>query len=203
MAVTIILIAITALVSYVAFNNYSLWEKLMMWPRMMQGQPQEYYRFLTSGFIHADYQHLIFNMLTLFFFGRNAELILTAIFGQVSSAVYGLFYLATIIISSVPAFIKHRNNGNYRSLGASGGVSGVVFFSIYYYPWSMINGFIPAFLYAVLYVGYSVYMSRRGMDNVGHDAHLGGAACGFIFAFIADPTHGQVFIQQLLHPVFR
>ena len=203
MAVTIILIAITALVSYVAFNNYSLWEKLMMWPRMMQGQPQEYYRFLTSGFIHADYQHLIFNMLTLFFFGRNAELILTAIFGQVSSAVYGLFYLATIIISSVPAFIKHRNNGNYRSLGASGGVSGVVFFSIYYYPWSMINGFIPAFLYAVLYVGYSVYMSKRGMDNVGHDAHLGGAACGFIFAFIADPTHGQVFIQQLLHPVFR
>ena len=203
MIITIILIAVTALVSYMAFNNYSLWEKLMMWPRMMQGRPQEYYRFLTSGFIHADYQHLIFNMLTLFFFGRNTELILTAIFGQVSSAVYGLFYLVTIIISSVPAFIKHRNNGNYRSLGASGGVSGVVFFSIYYYPWDRINGFIPAILYAVLYVGYSVYMSKRGMDNVGHDAHLGGAACGFVFAFLADPTHGQVFIQQLLHPVFH
>lgn len=198
-------IAITFLITLLSFNDSSLLNKLLLYPRIMT-KPAEYYRLLTSGFIHADYNHLIFNMITLYFFGRSVESVLIQI-DLPSLVVFPILYLSAIIISSIPAMLKHKNDVHYRALGASGGVSAVVFFSVYYYPWSKIYIFfipigIPAIIYGVLYSLYSLYMSKKGNDNIGHDAHLGGAFYGFIFALLCDPTHGALFISQILHPQF-
>jgi membrane associated rhomboid family serine protease len=199
MSYTIILIIITALISLSAFNNNDLFDKLILWPTKISDS-KEYYRLLTSGFIHQDYQHLIFNMLTLYFFGRNMEIIAGYMIGNVW--LYLFMYLTGIIVSSLPSYYKNRNNRYYRSLGASGGVAAVLFGTIYYDPWGLINFFIPSILFAVLYLAYSVYMERRAGDNVNHDAHFWGSIYGFLMAFAIDPTHGRYFIEKLMHPDF-
>ena len=196
---TIIIIVITVLVSLAAFNDANLINKLILYPRIMNGDPKEYYRFLTSGFIHGDFNHLLFNMFTLYSFGRVVEEFMG------SGQMFLLLYLSGIIISSLPAFFKNRNNSQYRALGASGGVSSILFFSIYFAPWSKIGIMflpgIPAILFGVLYIIYCIYMSKRGNDNIGHDAHLMGALYGLLFALILDPTHGQLFMQAIFHPM--
>jgi membrane associated rhomboid family serine protease len=116
-----------------------------------------------------------------------------------------VMYLLAIIVASLPSFYKNRNNSYYRALGASGGVSAVLFSFIYFQPWAVINiWFIPcpAILAGIGYLVYSAYMSGKGRDNVGHDAHLWGAVWGLVFTFFYDPTHGQNFIIQLMHPHF-
>lgn len=207
MTITILLIAVTALISIQAFANQSLIRKFILYPSIMN-QPSEYYRLVTSGFIHADWNHLIFNMMTLFFAGQSVEEILKQLLGPAGSLVYLLFYLAAIAIASLPAMIKHRGNPHYSALGASGGVSAVLFFVIYYAPWAGISLYfiprpkIPAIIFGLLYSLYSYYMAKRGTDNIGHDAHLGGGIFGFIVAFLVDPTHGRYFLQQITHPHF-
>lgn len=204
---TLIIIVTTVLVSLAAFNDANLRSRLILYPRIMNG-PSEYYRLLTSGFIHADWNHLIFNMITMFFFGRIVEeSILGDFYGRAGGLIYLILYVSGIVMSSVPSVIKHRNDSTYAALGASGGVSSILFFVIYFFPWSKISMYfipigIPAIIYGVLYTLYSLYMSKRGNDNIGHDAHLGGALYGFVFALIVDPTHGQMFLYQILHPVF-
>src|SRR4051812_7339928 len=113
MTVTLIIIAVTALISVIAFKNIILYNKLILWPRYMDS-PAEYYRLLTSGFIHADWTHLIFNMFTLYWFGTSIEGIFT---GIGVGALYPVMYLSAIIVSSLPSFLKNRNNPSYRSLG--------------------------------------------------------------------------------------
>jgi membrane associated rhomboid family serine protease len=193
---TFIIIAITALVSIAAFSNDALFNRLILWPRRMD-KPAEYYRLLTSGFIHADWNHLIFNMFALYVFG-----------GLVEGLIGGLFivlYLTGIVIASLPSFLKNRNNGSFRSLGASGGVAAVVFFNIYFDPWNRIFIFfipigIPSVLFAAGYLLYSVIMSRRGRGTINHDAHLWGSLYGLFFAFLVDPSHGRFFIYALTNP---
>lgn len=198
MTFTLIIIIVTAIVSILAFNNVELFNKLILWPRRMD-RPGEYYRLLTSGFIHADYNHLIFNMLSLFFFGSSIENAFS------SPLVYLFLYLSAIIIASLPSFIKNRNNSYYRSLGASGGVAAILFATVYFAPWAKIYLFfipigIPSIVFAILYLIYSAYMSRRGGGSVNHDAHFWGSVYGFLFALFIDPTHGNSFLYQILNP---
>jgi membrane associated rhomboid family serine protease len=196
MSFTLVIIAITVLISYSAFNNESIYTKLILWPRRMDS-PREYYRLLTSGFIHADWEHLFFNMFTLFFFGRNAEL-------NLNSGLFLLLYLSGIVVSSLPSFIKNRNNSYYRALGASGGVAAVLFSSVYFDPWGKIGiFFIPVWgiVAAIAYLAYSVYMSRKGRDAINHDAHFWGAVYGFLFSLAFDPTH-KVFFNEVVHLPF-
>lgn len=195
---TVIIIIVTALISFAAFSNEEITNKLILWPRYMKS-PAEYYRFLTSGFIHADIAHLGFNMFTLYFCGESMELIMSIV---ASKWLFIVLYLSAIIISSIPSYIKHRHNSYFRSLGASGGVAAVLFATIYYSPWSMIYVYfikMPSILFAFIYLGYSVYMSRRGGDNINHDAHLWGSIYGFVFAFLVDPSHGATFINAITH----
>ncbi len=208
MYATIALIAITVLTTLAAFNDVSLLNKLILFPFGMR-EPKDYYRMLTSGFIHADFNHLIFNMITLYFFGQNAQYILGGVTGSqaTGSVLFVVLYLSAIIISAIPGFTKHKNHSYHRELGASGGVSAILFFTIYYFPWSKVEFMfipfgIPAILFAIAYTAYSIYMSKRGADNIAHDAHLGGAAYGFVFAFLVDPTHGRLFLHELLNPRF-
>ena len=196
-----ILIGLTVLVSWLAFERPRLLDRLILWPPAIDRQRQ-YDRLLTHGFIHADWSHLLFNMLTLYFFGGVVE----RFFGYAAGPfAYPLFYLSALVIAILPTYLRHRHDARYRSLGASGAVAAVMFAFILLEPWSKIYVFfvpigIPAVLYAVLYVGYSIWMDRRGGDNVNHSAHLWGAAYGAIAAIAIEPRLLPHFLQQLTHP---
>ncbi|HBK46276.1 MAG TPA: rhomboid family intramembrane serine protease [Xanthomonadaceae bacterium] len=200
--ITLILIAVTAIVSWMAFNNRKLADRLILWPPALD-RHRQYDRLLTYGFIHADFGHLIFNMITLFFFGRPIERVMTQITGSVLT--YPLFYLAALVVSILPSYIKNQKNPNYLSLGASGAVSAVLFAYILLAPWTIILVFFipaPAIIYAVFYVGYSIWMDRRGGDRINHSAHLAGAAFGVMFMLIMEPRVLQIFLEQLANPSF-
>lgn len=203
MSFTIIVIVITVILSLAAFNNVNLYNKLILWPREMDGNPAEYYRLLSSGFIHADYMHLGFNMYALYSFGSYVEVI----FGSIGKpqVLYLWLYLTGIIIASLPSFVNNRNNSLYRSLGASGGVASIIFFMIYFSPWTPIQFIIipginiPSIVFGVLYLIYEAYMSRKGTGNINHSAHFWGSAYGLLFGLAVDPTHGRLFIEQLMN----
>lgn len=194
---TILIIIITAIISYIAFNNGKLMGELIFHPPAVQ-QKKQWYRFVTCGFIHADFQHLIFNMLTLYFFGTVVEE-----YYQMTLGSFGFytFYLLAIIVSEIPSYIKNRNNSRYYSLGASGGVSAVVFSYILFAPWQWFTfPPIPAILYGVGYLIYSVYMSKKQKDNINHDAHFWGAIFGIVFTIILNPKVIDYFLDQITHP---
>lgn len=196
--VTILLIAVTCGVSLTAMQNPRYFEMLWFEPRAVRRG--EYYRLVTHGFVHADGQHLLFNMITLFFFGRIME-------GFVSQFVTGvgfaLFYLAAIALSIVPSFISHRDDPNYRCIGASGAVSAVLFAYILLAPWSTIYVFIfpiPAIVFAGLYTAYGLYAQRMGDTHINHSAHLWGGAIGIVFVLALLPQAGPAFVSKLLSP---
>lgn len=203
MSITLIIIAVTAIVSYLAFKDLNLQNKLLLWPARMKSNVQEYYRFITSGFVHADMPHLIFNMLTLYFFGDVLEQYVVALKGSNMSMI--ILYLSAIIVANIPTFFRNIDNYAYRSLGASGGVAALIFAMVYFSPWSKIYLFmiipIPAILFGVLYIAYCIYLDKKSNDNINHNAHLWGSIYGFVYTFlILDPTRGQLFLQQLLNP---
>ena len=191
----------TVLVSWLSFNNPQLMERLILWPPAIQRQHQ-YDRLVTHGFVHADWQHLLFNMITLFFFGRLIEQFLVQYIGHVG---FALFYLSALVVAILPTYLKHRLDPRYRSLGASGAVSAVLFAFILLQPWSLIFVFfvpLPAIVYGVLYVGYSFWMDRQGGDNINHSAHLWGAGYGMLFMLLLEPRVGPAFLQRLMSPSF-
>jgi membrane associated rhomboid family serine protease len=196
-AFTVALVVGTLLVSLAAFNDGRLADKLILWPARMT-RPGEYYRLLTSGFIHADWAHLFFNMFTLFFIGRFVEM--QFLNNSITPWLYVLMYLAGIVVASLPSFLRHRHNQYYRSLGASGGVAAVLFASVYFAPWDSIYIYfikLPNIIFAILYLAYSVYMSRRGRTTINHDAHFWGAVFGFFFILAIDPSHGSQFLEKI------
>ena len=199
MPITLIIIAITCVVSFMALKNGRLMNDLILWPPAIARQ-REYHRLVTYGLVHADFGHLFFNMLTLYFFGRVMEGFFMARLG-----VFGfvLFYILGLIVSILPTYLKNRSNPNYRSLGASGAVSAVLFAYVLLAPWSRILVFVipmPAIVYAVLYTGYSIYMDRRGQGNVNHSAHLWGAAYGVAFTLLVEPRVLPYFLNALMNP---
>jgi len=201
LSLTWILIGLTVLVSWQAFNNRRVLERLILWPPAIERHKQ-FDRLLTHGFIHADWQHLLFNMITLYFFGSAVERWFVPYIGQIG---FVLFYLSAIVIAILPTYLRHRHDSHYRSLGASGAVSAVLFAFILVQPWSLIFVFflpVPAIVYAVAYVGYSIWMDRQGRDNVNHSAHLWGAGYGVLFTLLMEPRAGAIFLQQLMQPTF-
>lgn len=204
--ITLALIAVNVIVSLIAMNNQDVLSKTIMWPYGVKKYSQ-YYRFITSGFIHADYMHLFFNMFTLFFFGKAVELYFSG-YGLGGNISYLALYFLGLIASDLPTYIKQKDNYNYHCLGASGAVSAVVFAAIVFNPWSSLYIYgalkISSFVYAVLYIFYCVSMSRRGGDNINHDAHLWGAlfGLGFTIALIAamQPLLFQFILEELKHP---
>jgi len=198
---TLVIVAATVLVSWRAFNDRALMERLILWPPAVERRKQ-YDRLLGHGFIHADWMHLLFNMITLYSFGGAVERIFAEWIGIPG---FVLFYLSAIVVAILPTYLRHRHDANYRSLGASGGVAAVLFAFILFDPWSKLIIFpipvpIPAFVFALLYIGYSIWMDRRGGDNVNHSAHLWGAAYGVLFTLLLEPRVFTHFTQRLFHP---
>ncbi|MEZ5523238.1 MAG: rhomboid family intramembrane serine protease [Dokdonella sp.] len=196
MNATLIIILVTCAISILAFRNEKLISDLILWPPAIS-RGKQYYRLLSYGFIHADGTHLLFNMITLYFFGRLIEQFMASYIGTLG---FVAFYLSAIVVSILPTYVKNVGNPAYRSLGASGAVSAILFAFVLLQPWATILIFFipcPAIIYAVIYVGYSIYMDRKGSDNINHSAHLWGAAYGVLFLLAMEPRIFGVFLAQL------
>lgn len=197
---TLVLIVVTCVASFAAFNAPRMIDRLILWPPAVKRG--EWWRLVTYGLIHADVGHLAFNMITLYFFGRVIEPFLVA---EIGPAGYVAFYVAALVFSILPTYATNRDNPDYRSLGASGAVSAVLFAFILTNPWSMLLVFfvpMPAIVYAVAYTAYSIWMDRARKDNVNHSAHLWGAAFGVAFMLVVEPRLLRVFLARLMDPSF-
>jgi len=180
-------IAITAVISYIGFNNREVFGKYMFEVGAVR-QRREYFRMLSAGFLHADLIHLLFNMLTLYFFGD----LVIYFFGNFG---FLLIYIGAIIAGNIFSLFIYQNNSTYSAIGASGGVSGILFAAIAINPHIGI-GFlfipipIPGYIFGVIYFSYSVYMmlNPKQWDNLGHAAHIGGAILGLLYAFVSYPS---------------
>ena len=196
------IIAATCIVSFLAFNNARLAEGLILWPPAIN-RDRQYYRLVSYGLIHASPAHLLFNMITLYFFGTYMEPAYTHYLGDLGFAG---FYAGGLIVSILPTYLANRDNPRCRSLGASGAVSAVLFAFILVQPWSTIYVYVvpvPAIVYAILYIVYSIYMDKRSADNINHSAHLWGAAYGVAFTLLMEPSLFSRFLDKLTHPAFQ
>jgi membrane associated rhomboid family serine protease len=201
-SVTIIIIVITVITSLYALSNSQVMSKWLLNPYSIS-KKGEYYRFISSGFIHADYMHLFFNMLSLYFFGDTVARYFGSIYGmQIGNILFVILYLVSMVAADIPDYLKYRNSPHYNALGASGAVSAVVFSAILFNPLSSMIIFpiplpIPAFIFGTLYLFYSYYQSKRGGDNIGHNAHLFGALFGLVFTIIVVPNVLTHFIESI------
>lgn len=201
--VTYVLLGLTILTSIPAMSDLSMKGKLLFFPYGMKREG-EWHRFITHGFVHADWMHLIINMYVLYIFGGSVEMAFTSLYGKLGPLLFLLMYIMAIPIAATFSFFKHQNDYAYRSLGASGAVSAVVFAYILLAPLNNLYFLflpfipIPAVVMGVGYLVYSQYMSKRGGDNVEHNAHFYGALFGFIFPILFEPLLLTNFIDQIL-----
>lgn len=197
---TLILIAITVAVSYAGFKSPKLMGQLQFNASKIYYK-HEYHRLITHAFVHANWEHLIVNMIVLFSFGLAIEADFKEHFGNLHIIYYALLYFGGILVSNLYALFKYRRDYFYNAVGASGAVSAVLFTAIFFDPWNMIYFFgilpIPGIVFAVLYLVYSYQMSVKQKDNVAHDAHFLGALYGFVFPILLNPRLFELFIDKL------
>lgn len=192
---TLTLIIITVGISLLGFSKQNVMNRLIFWPPAIQ--KGQYDRFFAYGFVHADGMHLLFNMITLYFFGSYIEQFYRQYLDNMG---FVLFYFGALIFSILPSYLKHKNDYQWASLGASGAVSAVLFAYILFQPWSRILVFfipMPAILFAVLYVVYSIWSSKQQGSHVNHSAHLWGALYGVVVTIIINPAVIAFFFQQI------
>jgi membrane associated rhomboid family serine protease len=194
------IIGLTVVISIMAFGNGELMDKLKFNAYRIK-YSKESWRFFTYGLVHAGWMHLIVNMFVLWSFGDIVERFLVQNFGLKGELYFVLLYIAGLIFSTLVDFKNNKENIYYNAIGASGAVSAVVFASILIFPGGSIFVFpipipIPSWLFGILYLVYSAYMAKRGIDNVGHTAHFWGAVVGVVFMILVAP---HVFITFLNH----
>ncbi|HMQ01130.1 MAG TPA: rhomboid family intramembrane serine protease, partial [Cyclobacteriaceae bacterium] len=197
---TIVLVTVTIAASLLAWNNQDITRKWIFNPYSIHKYNQ-YFRFITSGFIHANWVHLLFNVFMLYMFGEIVERYFKFLLAEAASIVFVIFYLSAIVISSLSTYLKHRHNPGYNSLGASGGVSAVLFSFIVFAPMQDLCLYgllcLPGIFWGAAYLVYSYYMAKRSGDNINHDAHFFGALYGIIFTIIIYPSAISNFINSL------
>lgn len=199
MSITIFIVAITVGISLLAFSRHSLIDELVFWPYRMW-RNNEWHRLVSCGFIHGDLGHLAFNMIALYSFGTYVEQAFYHLL-PMGLTLYILMYFLAVATADIYNLYTKKNDYSYRSLGASGGVSAIVFSSILLNPLNNIGIFfiieMPAIVFGVLYLAYCVYMAKRGQDNIGHVAHFTGAIIGFVFPLLFRPSLIVAFITQI------
>lgn len=197
---TTIIIAITVLTSWYSFSKPDLIRRFVLNPYLVTTR-QQYYRFITSGFLHGDFSHLLWNMFSLYFFGSIVETYFSFLFGEASSYYFIVFYLLAIVVSDIPSYFRHRKHPGYNSLGASGGVSAVIFVSIIFQPLQPICIYfvfcLPGFILGTAYLIWSYFKGKKANDNINHEAHLFGAIFGVVFCAVMYPSSLLHFIEQL------
>lgn len=186
---------ITILTSIKAFNDPMLRARFIFNAQQVHRE-KEWYRLFTSGLLHSGWMHLAFNMLAFYFFAFPLEAYL------LGHWQFGLLYVASLGLSSLPALYRHKHNPGYNALGASGAVSAVVLSVIMFVPdigigLLFLPGTIPGWLFALLYMGFSFYAGLKQWGNIGHEAHLFGAISGIILTLILEPKVATTFLQWL------
>jgi membrane associated rhomboid family serine protease len=194
LSITTTIIILTVIISLTAFSNDKIKNDLLFWPFEIDERKQ-YFRFLSYGFVHADFMHLLFNMYALNSFGEAVERYLysdPALFGSQGKWFFLLMYVTALIVSVIPDYFYHKNHSYYRALGASGAVSAVIFSYMVLQPNQKIGIIflppslsLPAYIMGILFIGISIFLARRGSDNIGHRAHVSGALYGFLFTILA------------------
>jgi membrane associated rhomboid family serine protease len=180
--ILIAIIVANALFSYKGFNDHSFFRKYEF--HMGSVRSGEQIRLLSSGFLHADIAHLAFNMITLYFFAP-------VVIAYMGEFLFVIVYFGSLIFGSLLTIMFHKDDYNYRAVGASGAVTGVLYSAILLRPDMMLGLFfiipIPAYLFGILYLLYSIYGMRAKNDNIGHTAHFGGAIGGYLITLITNP----------------
>jgi membrane associated rhomboid family serine protease len=191
LTITLIIIILTGIISFTAFSNQKIINDLIFYPPAIT-EHNQWYRFFTCGLIHADIAHLLFNMFSLYMFGEFVERSFSSpiLFAEKGKILYLVMYLLALFVCLIPTFIKHKNDYYYRSLGASGAVSAVVFAGILFDPTAKLGFFfippvIPGYIFGPLYLILSTYLEKRSQDNVNHSAHIWGAIFGIVFIIAA------------------
>jgi membrane associated rhomboid family serine protease len=179
-----IIFALTIVISLIGLSSPTLVDRTVLRPYYLTKRG-EYHRLITSGFVHADLGHLIFNMITFYFFAFALE-------RAIGTAKFVVLYFTGLVLSDLGTYYKHRNDPAYASLGASGAILAVLFASIVYFPDQSLFIIpipipIPAPVFAIGYLAYSYYSSRHSQGRINHDAHIGGALTGLAFVALTDP----------------
>ncbi|MEN9697796.1 MAG: hypothetical protein RLZ56_1217 [Bacteroidota bacterium] len=207
MSITLSITIATVIISFLAMNNEELMDKFIFSPYAIAKKPIEWYRSITCGFIHADFMHLAFNMFSFYMFGDYVEQFFGMIFGPIGKIFYLVLYISALTVCIIPTYLKHHKQFYYRSLGASGAVSAIVFAGIFLQPTLQIGFFfippiIPGFIFGPIYLALTVYLSKKGGGRINHSAHLWGALYGIVFLVVASKYAGNydtidMFIQQI------
>lgn len=205
LSITLIIVIITVLVSLGGFSNQRVIDDLIFYPPAVTRQNQ-WYRFFSCGLIHADPAHLIFNMLSLYLFGEFVEAKFIELFGDAGKWWYLGMYISALLISLLPTYFRHKENYYYKSLGASGAVSAVVFAGLMIAPYVEVGFFIlppiiPGFIFAPLYLLISFWLDKKGGGNVNHSAHIWGAIYGVTFVILIGNLAGYNAIQEFIEGV--
>lgn len=185
MWITYYIIIITCAVTWYAWSvNPRAQSDWMLRPYFTFRQ-DKWYQLVTSGFLHADLTHLLFNMITLFFFGPVVE-------RTIGTGHFLGLYVTGLILASIPSLFRHRNNPNFASLGASGAVGAVLFAFICFYPMEPIYLFfiplgIPALVFGALFIAYSFWAHKKASDQINHEAHIAGALTGILYVVLIVP----------------
>lgn len=201
MTITLIIIIITVLTSIAAFTNDKVYNDFIFYPPAVTYDKQ-WWRFLTCGLIHADWGHLFFNMYAFYMFGDSVEGTFVHIFAQKGKLLYLLLYITALAACLLPTYSKHKNDSSYRSLGASGAVSAVIFAYILLNPLQKIGiifvpGFgLPAFIFGFLYIVISSWLDKRGGGNINHSAHIFGGLYGIAFLIMAGYLFSDYHVLQ-------
>jgi membrane associated rhomboid family serine protease len=197
LSITLIIVILTVIVSISGFSNQKVIDDLIFYPPAITRQKQ-WYRFFTCGLIHADAGHLIFNMLSLYLFGEFVEKAFGSVFGDKGKLIYLAMYILALFVCLLPTFAKHKNDYYYRSLGASGAVSAVIFAGLLLEPRNRVGFFfippiIPGYVFGPLYLIISTWLEKRGGDNVNHSAHIWGALFGIAFVIVLAAILGTEY----------
>jgi membrane associated rhomboid family serine protease len=205
MSITFIILLLTVATSIIGFSNPTFLSKGMLNPYMVHNR-KEYWRLISSGFLHAGFFHLLINMMVLLGFGTVVEMYYREAFPANGKIYFTILYLGSILVANVPSLNKHKDNVYYNSLGASGAVAAILFASILFDPWQKIYIFgilpLPGVILGPLYLFFEYTMSKRGGTNINHDAHFYGAIFGLLYTIILDPTILKYFINVLMNPPF-
>ena len=206
MSITLIIVILTAIVSFTAFSNQKITDDLIFDPPAIAKRNQ-WYRFLSAALIHGDIAHLAFNMFSFYSFGEYVEANFKYLFGTLGPLLYIALYIISQFLCLLPTYFKNKDNYYYKSLGASGAVSAVIFAGIFLSPLQKIGMFfipigIPGFIFGFLYLGITSYLDRKGGGHINHSAHLFGAIAGIVLLVIFGYAFSQYdilknFIEQI------
>ena len=197
--ITEIIVALTCLISWQALNNQNFQNLCMFIPYNVK-HSNEYYRLLSHVLVHADFAHLAFNMISMFYLGKYLEMQLVYEYGNLGMYYFIILYLLGGLAATILPYSRNSDNSMYRSLGASGAVSAVVFATIMWNPQlELMLLFIPipikAYILGPIYLAVEYYSMRRGGSGIAHDAHIGGALFGILFVLLIDPNKGVEFLR--------